>query len=69
MSKRYAVSYIDWYDHDLTTVIVEAKSALLALNKHPKIDDTLFDDCITVNDAKVVAFDADCMVESVEIPE
>lgn len=67
---RYAVSYIDWFDHDLTTIIVEADSPIRALQLHPKI--ATFDIDYSSNsleDIKRQALDTDCMVECVEIPE
>ncbi len=64
--KRWAAGYIDWFDHDLTTLIVEAGDWASALRLHPKFAG--FDiEYTTLEDVKRQAFDCDCMVECVEI--
>lgn len=66
--KRWAVSYVDWFDHDLTTVIVVADSVANALQQHPKFATFEIDYSEGLEGIKRQAFDCDCMVECVEIP-
>lgn len=66
---RYAVSYINWYDHELSTKIVEAENEIEAYKaefKSHKID--LLTEPKTVQDFKYEAFDADCMIHVEPIP-
>lgn len=61
---RYAVSHIDWLDHDLTTIIVEATDWQSALIMHPKAD-WLKEDIApntTLEECKQIAFDCDSMI-------
>lgn len=65
--KRFAVSYIDWFEHDLTTVIVEAVDIAHALQLHPKFSSFDIDYSESLEGIKKQAFDCDCMVECIEI--
>ena len=65
--KRWAVSYIDWFEHDLTTVIVQAETWQDALMLHPKIATFEWKTVPDLERFKMQAFDCDCMVECVEI--
>ena len=66
MMKRFAVSYIDWFDHDLTTVIVYAHDWAEALRMHPKVK--AFEiEYTDLKDVKNQFFDCDAMIECVEI--
>lgn len=70
---KYAVSYINWFDHDLLTVIVEATDWMDALHKHPKVasfDHGTFSGTFrgSYEDAKKAAFDCNCMINVTEIP-
>lgn len=62
--KRWAVSYIDWFDHELTTLIVSAddyRAAKIVAYEWIEVPD--------LERFKMQAFDVDCMVECVEIPD
>jgi hypothetical protein len=71
--KKFAVSYIDWFDYNLTTLIIEASDWFEAMLKHPKIatftepnEDTYWkNDSVEANQKR--AFDCDCMINVVEI--
>ena len=71
--KKYAVSHIDWFDYELSTLIVEANDWFEALNEHPKMSTFAEpgegaywqNDSIEAN--KKRAFDCDCMINVVEI--
>lgn len=65
---RYAVSYINWYDYKLDTIIVSADSILESLWMHPKIEKENFENVQSLEDAQSQAFDIDSMINSVEIP-
>ncbi len=67
MTKRWAVSHINWFDHNLTTVIVHAGTWVEALQMHPKIAEIEFEHCDNLEQCKTQAFDCDAMVECVEI--
>jgi hypothetical protein len=65
---RYAVSYIDWFDHDLTTKIISADSPQAAIKEHPKAADFDIDYTQSMESIKKQFFDCDAMIESVQIP-
>lgn len=65
---RYAVSYIDWFDHDLTTIIVAADTPEKALQLHPKIGEFDINYSMNMENIKQQFFNCDAMVECVEIP-
>jgi len=64
--KRWAVSYIDWFDHDLTTMIVYADDWSSALKQHPKVGEFEID-WNSLESTKKQFWDCDAMVECVEI--
>lgn len=68
--KTWAVSYIDWFDHELITEFVKAPTWQAALLGHSHIQADHFEGLndITLEDAKVQAFDMDCMIEVIEVP-
>lgn len=65
--KRWAVSYIDLYDFELSTSIVEASNWKEALHKHPKINGEYNYETDDIEQCKSKAFDEDFMFEVVEI--
>lgn len=72
---KYAASYIDWFDHELTTVIVEADCFHNAVLQHPKVASIVKDQPETKDDilklnpenVKQMFFDMDSMVEAIRI--
>ena len=69
MTKRWAISYIDWFDHVLTTVVVTAPDWQSALKQHPKIAEFEIDYAKPLDDVKRQFWNCDSMVECVEIPD
>lgn len=69
--KKFVVSYIDFFDNDLTSVIIEASNEFDSMIKyleqyqnvelydHPKIKDE--------NDIKEFCFNCDAMINSIKI--
>ena len=71
--QRYAVSYVSFADNELSTEIVEAEDKVEALTKHSKIANVTeqreyFDSFINLEDAKAGAFESNCLVDVVEVP-
>jgi hypothetical protein len=65
----YAVSYIDWYDHDLTTEFHHADTPAAAVAMHSKVK--LYDLTEMPQDMvalKAFFFNMDSMVEAVPVP-
>lgn len=75
MMKRWAVSFIDWGDNDLTTVIVQADTWIDAVFMHPKTTQDpeweidIRDKANDVEAVKQMFFDCDSMIECIEIPD
>lgn len=65
---RFAVSHIDFFEHDLTTVIVSASNWYEALIQHPKIKPEFGYPDDSIESAKIHAFDMDSMIHVEEIP-
>lgn len=65
--RKFAVSYIDWFDHDLTTIIVRAPDWQHALQMHSKVKEFDIDWNASLDDVKKQFFDCDATVECVEI--
>lgn len=67
---KWAVSYIDWHNYNLTTVFVEAEDWRQALVLHPEIANCAEDlELKTLESTKQEFFDMDSMIEVVEVPE
>lgn len=66
MEKRWAVSHIDWFDHELTTIIVKAELWWQAAIQHEKIQ-LIGLPISSLEEAKQAAFDCDSMINVVEI--
>ncbi len=64
--KRWAVSYIDFFDHNLTTVIVYAEDWQTALGLHPKTIGYEYNEK-SLEEAKTDFWNTDAMIECVEI--
>lgn len=71
--KRWACSYIDWYDNELTTKIVMAANWLDAFKlayptRYANITSSDESAPETLDQAKTNAFNCDSMVNVVEVP-
>lgn len=66
--KRWAVSFVSFHDNDLTTVIVEGPTWYDALCKHPKAATYEYKH-ESLDTAKQDFFDADAIIEVVEVPK
>ncbi|MDR3572236.1 MAG: hypothetical protein P4L50_00105 [Anaerolineaceae bacterium] len=69
--KMFAVSYINWCDHELTTEFIHADTWEEALKHHSAVHndtDWLNDLPKDKEEAKQYFFDCDSMFESVEVP-
>ena len=64
--RKFAVSYINFYDNNLTTEIIESDDWFDALNAHTKVEGA-FELRTTLSNAKCEAFDMDCMIDVVEV--
>lgn len=72
--KRWAVSYVNFYDNELVTEIVVAQNWKIALVLHSKLateDWETFVNSIpeTLEEVKEYFFNADCAIDVVEIPD
>lgn len=69
MSNLYAVSYIDWFDHDLKMATTKADSEIEALYHCATIFGVDMNDVHTtdVEEFKQKCFDMDCMMAAMEI--
>lgn len=73
-TKRWACSYIDWFDNELTTKIVCADNWLEAFkvaypNRYANITNSDESAPDTLEQAKENAFNSDSMIHVEEIPE
>jgi hypothetical protein len=71
---KFAVAYINWFDHDLSIEIIESDTWYTALLKHSCLLDSfdIYEDLINdgnfeIQDWKMRAFDCDSMIDVVEI--
>lgn len=66
--KKFAVAYIDWFDHELKMSFVEAENELQALYFCAAINGMLIrDDISSVEDFQQECFDCDCMMAAKEV--
>jgi hypothetical protein len=68
---KFAVSAMNFFDNDLSTIIVEADTWMDAIQKHPEVGD-VFADLIEQKDFNIKnwkreAFNCDLMFDCVEI--
>ena len=68
--RTFAVSYINWFDHELDTQFIQAENEIEAacqrlLGAGYELDQEAF---LTLEDVKHFAFDCDSMVHAVELP-
>ena len=70
--KKYAVSYINFFNNELTTEIVEAETIKEAVAKHSKISSDghileYMQNCKDLDEIQTKFFDTDCMVSVIAI--
>lgn len=73
--KRFVISWINWYDHDLQSKIVEADNEKEALIKclledfYTDADTETLEEIVknSIEDLKTMAFNADGMINAIEI--
>ena len=67
--KRYVYSYINWFDHDLVSKIIESDETMIQVAKNElnangyEVDSEI----LTLQDLKRFAFDCDSMIEIIEV--
>lgn len=72
--KRFACSYIDWFDNELETRIVSADTWVAAFkkafgNRYQNITNADESEPKTIEEAKQNAFNCDSMIEVIEITD
>lgn len=69
----YAVSYINWYDHNLITEFHSGADWKEALRKHSMLAQSPFSEGEPIPDdldkMKQLCFDCDCMIEVIQVPQ
>jgi hypothetical protein len=69
---KFAVSAMNFYDNDLSTIVVEANTWMDAVVKHPEISSGVFDHLIEQKDFNIEnwkqeAFNCDRIFDCIEI--